>query len=101
MGLKRRVEKRLGYAAGVVRDRGRRDCRDHLKEMVLAEAGREESTDVLVVETSALFDHRLRQSGQRCEFAVLRRTTFANGLHIRRIDAFFERKRRMKCDGPG
>jgi hypothetical protein len=48
MGLKRHVERRFGDAAGVVRDRGRRDCRDHLKEMVLAEAGREESINVLV-----------------------------------------------------
>jgi hypothetical protein len=93
------VERRLGDAAGVVRDRGRRDCRDHLKKMVLAEAGREESIDVLVVETSALFDHRLRQSRQRCEFAVLRRTILTNGL--RSIDAFLERQRRMKRDGAG
>src|SRR5262249_34983146 len=90
MGLKRRVERRLGDAAGVVRDRGRGACGDPLKEMVLAEARREESIDVLVVETSALFDHRLRQSRQRCEFAVLRRTTFTNGLHIRRINALLE-----------
>jgi hypothetical protein len=45
MGLKRRVERRLRDAVGVIRDGGRGDCRDHLKEMVLAEAGREESID--------------------------------------------------------
>lgn len=38
--------------------------------MILAEDGREESFDMLIVEAPTLFDHRLRQA-QRSEFAVL------------------------------
>ena len=68
--------------------------------MIFAETGREESFDVLIVEATALFDHRFRQSGQRGEFAVLWQTTVTNGLHIRRIDPLLERQRRMERDGP-
>jgi len=41
--LKRRFERRLGGAAGVVRDRRRGDRGDHFEEVIFAESGREES----------------------------------------------------------
>src|ERR1700722_15694397 len=72
MSLKRRFERRLGDAAGVVRDRGRGDRGDHFQEMIFAETGREESIDVLLIETSAFFDHRFRQRRQRSELVILR-----------------------------
>jgi hypothetical protein len=43
MFLERRIERWLGDAAGVVRDRRRGDRGDHFEEVVLAEPGREES----------------------------------------------------------
>jgi hypothetical protein len=101
MFLKRRIERWLGDAAGVVRDRRRGDRRDHFEEVILAKPDREGSIDVLVVETSPLFDHRLRQARQRGEFAVLRQTTIADGLDIRRIDAFLESESRMERYGSG
>jgi hypothetical protein len=68
--------------------------------VVLAEPGREESIDVLIAEMSALFDHCLRQAGQRRELAVLRSTTITDGLDIRWIDAFLESESRMERHGP-
>ena len=40
-----------------------------------------------------------RPTGRSAFASATRRTTYTNGLHIRRIDAFLERRRRMKCDG--
>jgi hypothetical protein len=42
-----------------------------LEGMILAEAGRGEPIDILIVETSALFDHRSCQSGQRGDLGIL------------------------------
>ena len=98
--LKRRVERRPGDVAGVVRDRRCGDCGDHFEEVIFAKTSREESFDVLIVEAPALFDHRFCHSRQRGESAVLWRTTVTNGLHIRRIDPLLERQRRMEGDGP-
>src|SRR5581483_9153508 len=58
MSLKRRLERRLGDAACVIRDRRGGDRSDHFQELIFAESGHEESVDVLVAEMSALFDHR-------------------------------------------
>jgi transcriptional regulator GlxA family with amidase domain len=70
--LERRFEWRLGDAAGMVRDRRRGHCGDHFQQVIPAEPGREEAIDLLVVEMSALFDHRPGQARQRGELAVLR-----------------------------
>jgi hypothetical protein len=75
LSLKRRLERRVRDAAGVVRDRRRGDRGNYFEEVIFAETGREESFDVLMVEPPALFDHRFRQSRQRGEFAVLWQTT--------------------------
>ena len=98
--LKPGFERRLGDAAGVVRDRRRGDRGDHFEEVIFAEPRREESIDVLVGEASTLFDHRLRQARQRGEFAVLRQTTLTDGPDIRGIDAFLESQSRMERYGP-
>ena len=58
--------------------------------MILAEAGRDESVDVLIVKTPTFFDHRSCQNRQRGEFVVLRQTTLTNGLNIRRIEPFLK-----------
>jgi hypothetical protein len=100
MSLKWGFERRFRDAAGIVRDRGRGDRGDHFEEVIFAEAGREESIDVVIVETSAFFDHRFRQSRKRSELAVLRQTALADRLDIRRIDPLLERQRRMERDGP-
>src|SRR5579871_4537984 len=76
MRLKRGLERRLGDAAGVVRDRRRGDRGNHLEKMILAEAGGEEAIDVSIVEAAALLDHGFRQSRQRGVFAVLGQTPF-------------------------
>ena len=49
MSLKRRFERRLGDAAGVVRDRGRGDRGDHFAEVIFTETGCEELIDVLLI----------------------------------------------------
>src|SRR6516164_501132 len=72
VSLKWRLERRLGDTAGVVRDRGRGNDGNDLQGVVFAETGRDESIDVLVVETSTFFDHCLRQSRQRSKLSVLR-----------------------------
>jgi hypothetical protein len=57
-----------------------------LQGMILTETGRNESIDVLVVEASALFDHRLCQSRQRGKLDVLRQSALADGLPILRVE---------------
>ena len=70
------------------------------RRMILAEAGRDESIDILIVQTPTLFDHRSGQSRQRGELAVLGQTALANGPDVRWIDPFLERQSRMERDGP-
>ena len=100
MSLKRRFERRLRDAAGIVRDRGRGDAAITSRSVIFAETGRDESIDILIVEAPTLLDHRSRQRRQRGEFAVLRQTALTNGLDIRRIDAFLQRQRGMERDRP-
>src|SRR5271154_585168 len=100
MRLKRRLERGFRNAAGVVRDRGRGDRGDHLESVIFAEAGCDELIEVLIIETPALLDHRLRQSRQRSEFAISRQTTLTYGLDISQIDPLLERQGRMERDGP-
>jgi len=57
VNLKRRFERSLREAAGVVRDRGRSDRSNHLKGMIFAETRCEETIDVFIIKTPALFDH--------------------------------------------
>ena len=54
------------------------------RSVIFVEPGRKESIDVLVAETSTLFDHRLRQGRQCGEFAVLWQTALTDGPDIRR-----------------
>src|SRR6516165_4859856 len=61
VSLKGRLERRLGDTAGVVRDRGRGNDGNDLERMVFAETSRNESVDLLVIETSTFFDHCLCQ----------------------------------------
>jgi hypothetical protein len=84
--LKRRIERRrLGDVAGLVRDRRRGDGGDDLEEVIPAEAGREETMGVLVAETPALFDHRLRQAGKRGEMEAARRPVSETRTPAKRI----------------
>ena len=69
--------------------------------MIFTETRGNESSDVLIVETTALFDQCLRQSRQRGELAVLRRATLANGLNVRRLEPLLERQRSVECDRRG
>src|SRR5215831_12953623 len=101
VSLKRRLERSLRDAAGVVRDRGGGDDSNDLQGMIFTEAGGDESIDVLIVETSTLFDYRFCQSRQRSKLGFLRQATLADGLDIRRIDPLFKRQRCVECDGPG
>jgi hypothetical protein len=54
--LEGRLERYPRHASGIVRDRRRGDDGDDLESEILAEAGGDESVDVLIVETTALFD---------------------------------------------
>src|ERR1700677_1261550 len=100
MSLKRRVERGLRDAAGVVRDRGRGDDGDDLQGMIIAETCCDKSIDILIVETPPLFDHRPGQRRQRRELAVFRQTALTNGLDIRWVDPLLERQSCMERDRP-
>jgi hypothetical protein len=60
--LKRLFDWRPRDAAGIVCDSGRRDNRDYLEGVVLAETGRKEFIDILIIEVSALLNQGFRQS---------------------------------------
>src|SRR6516164_7828241 len=59
-------------AGGVVRNRRGGDDRNDLERMIFAETRRDESIDILIVETSALFDHRFCDGRERGKFGVFR-----------------------------
>jgi hypothetical protein len=90
--LERCLERRFCYAASVVRNRGRGNDSDDFERKVFAETGRDKSIDILIVETTALFDQCFCQSRQRGELAVLRQTTLTNGLNVLWFEPFLERQ---------
>src|SRR5262249_26112640 len=62
--LKGCFERSLGDAAGVIRDCGRGDDGNDFQGMILAKTRRDKLLNILITETSALFDHRSCQGCQ-------------------------------------
>jgi hypothetical protein len=62
----------------------------------MATTGHEEAIDVLIIETSAPFDHRFCQGRQSGKRFVFRQTTLADGPNVRFIDPILERQSRME-----
>jgi hypothetical protein len=98
--LQRRLQRRIRDASGVVRDGRGGDDGDHLKQKILAKAGRNETFNVLIVKPSALFDHRPRRRRESTELGIRRRTAGAHRRDIRGSNAGLKRESGMERDRP-